>query len=98
MITPRTLDTTPVTPAITRLIATGTTEQALLAVVQLFPDLSPVELSVALQDATAAAEARREEALAERSGPHRAQLWHFTFAPANSGPGCAPEGGVAPQA
>jgi hypothetical protein len=51
------LDTTPVTTTITRLIATGTTEQALLAAVaQLFPDLSPAELSQALQVATAAAE------------------------------------------
>jgi hypothetical protein len=51
------LDTTPVTTAITRLIATGTTEQALLAAVaHLFPNLSPAELSQALQVATAAAE------------------------------------------
>jgi hypothetical protein len=36
------LDTTPVTTAITRLISTGTTEQALLtAVAYLFPNLSP---------------------------------------------------------
>jgi hypothetical protein len=53
------LDTTPVTTAITHLISTGTTEQALLAAVaQLFPNLSPAELSQALQDATAAAEKR----------------------------------------
>jgi hypothetical protein len=51
------LDTTTVTTAITRLIATGTTEQALLAAVaHLFPNLSPAELSQALQVATAAAE------------------------------------------
>jgi hypothetical protein len=51
------LDTTPVTTAITRLISTGTTEQALLtAVAHLFPNLSPAELSEALQVATAAAE------------------------------------------
>jgi hypothetical protein len=51
------LDTTPVTTAITRLISTGTTEQALLAAVaHLFPDLSPAELSQALQVAQAAAE------------------------------------------
>jgi uncharacterized protein (DUF433 family) len=51
------LDTTPVTTAITRLISTGTTEQALLAAVtQLFPELTPAELSQALQVATAAAE------------------------------------------
>ena len=51
------LDTTPVTTAITRLISTGTTEQALLtAVAHLFPNLSPAELSQALQVATTAAE------------------------------------------
>jgi hypothetical protein len=51
------LDTTPITTAITRLISTGTTEQALLvAVAYLFPSLSPAELSQALQVATAAAE------------------------------------------
>ena len=51
------LDTTPVTIAITRLISTGTTEQVLLAaVMHLFPNLSPAELSQALQVATAAAE------------------------------------------
>ena len=53
------LDTTPVTTAITKLISTGTTEQALLAAVaHLFPNLSPAELSQALQVATAAAERR----------------------------------------
>jgi hypothetical protein len=53
------LDTTPVTAEITKLITTGTTEQALLtAVAQLFPNLSPAELSQALQVATAAAERR----------------------------------------
>jgi uncharacterized protein (DUF433 family) len=51
------LDTTPVTATIKRLIATGTTEQALLAAVaRSFPDLSPAELSQALQVATTAAE------------------------------------------
>jgi hypothetical protein len=51
------LDTTPVTTAITRLISTGTTEQALLAAVaQLFPNLTPAELSQAAQIAQAAAE------------------------------------------
>jgi hypothetical protein len=51
------LDTSPVTTAITRLITAGTAEQALLtAVAQLFPNLSPAELSQALQVATAAAE------------------------------------------
>ena len=49
------LDTTPITIEITRLIA-GTTEQALLAAVaHLFPNLSPAELSQALQVATTAA-------------------------------------------
>jgi hypothetical protein len=51
------LDTTPITTAITRLISTGTTDQALLvAVAHLFPELTPAELSQALQVATAAAE------------------------------------------
>jgi hypothetical protein len=51
------LDTTPITTEITRLISTGTTEQALLAAVAyLFSNLSPAELSAALQEATAAAE------------------------------------------
>jgi hypothetical protein len=50
-------DTTPITTEITRLISTGTTEQALLAAVaHLFPDLTTAELSAALQVATAAAE------------------------------------------
>jgi hypothetical protein len=50
------LDTQPI-PAITRLIAAGTTEQALLAAVtHLFPALSPAELSQALQVATTEAE------------------------------------------
>jgi hypothetical protein len=45
------LDTTPITTAITRLISTGTTDQALLAAVSyLFPNLSPAELSAVLQD------------------------------------------------
>jgi hypothetical protein len=53
------LDTTPVTTAIARLISTGTTEQALLvAVAQLFPNLTPAELSQVLQVATAAAEGK----------------------------------------
>jgi hypothetical protein len=62
------LDNTPITTAITRLISTGTTEQALLAAVaHLFPDLSPAELSQALQVATTAAERRalRSAALKE---------------------------------
>lgn len=51
------LDTSPVTTAIATMIRTGTTEQALLAAVaHLFPNLSPAELSAALQEATAAAE------------------------------------------
>jgi hypothetical protein len=48
------LDTT---TAITRLISTGATEEALLAAVaHLFPNLSPAELSAALQVAQAAVE------------------------------------------
>ena len=51
------LDTTPVTTTITRLISTGTTEEALLAAVaHLIPNLSPAELSQALQVAQSAAE------------------------------------------
>ena len=51
------LDTTPITTAITKLISTGTTEQALLAAVaHLFPNLIPTELSQALQVAQAQAE------------------------------------------
>jgi hypothetical protein len=53
------LDTTPVTTAITRLISTGTSEEVLLAaVMHLFPNLTPAELSQALQVAQAAAERR----------------------------------------
>jgi hypothetical protein len=51
------LDTTPVTTAITRLISTGTTEEALLAAVaHLFPNLSSADLSRPWQVAQAAAE------------------------------------------
>ena len=51
------LDTTPITTAITRLINTGTTEQAVLAEVsRRFPWLTWRELSSALQVAQAAAE------------------------------------------
>jgi hypothetical protein len=59
------LDTiTPVTATIRHLISTGTTEQELLAaVVRKFPDISPRELSEALQVALSEAEklaARRQ--------------------------------------
>jgi hypothetical protein len=51
------LDTTPITTELTKLITAGTTEQALLvAVARLFPELTPTELSQALQVATTAAE------------------------------------------
>jgi hypothetical protein len=51
------LDTAPITTAITRLISTGTTEQALLAAVtQLFPGITTAELSEAIQIGTAKAE------------------------------------------
>jgi hypothetical protein len=50
-------DTSPITTAITKLIAAGTTEHALLAAVaRRFPDLSRRDFVAALQDATAAAE------------------------------------------
>ena len=53
------LDTTPIATAITAMITAGMTEQALLAAVaHLFPNLSPAELSQALQVAQAAAERR----------------------------------------
>ena len=53
------LDTTPIATAITRLIAAGVTEGEFVArVARLFPDLSPAELSQALQVATATAERR----------------------------------------
>ena len=56
------LDTTPITTEITRLISTGTTEQALLAAVaRRFPELTPAELSAAIQEATAAAERQAAE-------------------------------------
>jgi ABC-type Fe3+-citrate transport system substrate-binding protein len=52
MTTATQIDTTPVTREITKLISTGTTEQALLiAIAHLFPDLTRAELSQALQDA-----------------------------------------------
>jgi hypothetical protein len=51
------LDTTPITTAITRMIAAGTPEGEILArVVRTFPDLTLAELSAALQVATTAAE------------------------------------------
>jgi hypothetical protein len=51
------IDTSPVTAQITRLIATGTTEHALLAAVAcMFPALTSLELSQSLQEATAQAE------------------------------------------
>jgi hypothetical protein len=51
------LDTTRFATAITRLISTGTPEGEIIArVVRTFPDLTPDELSRALQEATAAAE------------------------------------------
>jgi hypothetical protein len=53
------LDTTPITTAITRLIAAGTTEAAVLAAVaRRFPELTWRELSTALQVAEAEAERR----------------------------------------
>jgi uncharacterized protein (DUF433 family) len=50
-------DTTPVTTAIATMIRSGAAEpQILAAVARRFPDLSPAELSQALQVATTAAE------------------------------------------
>jgi hypothetical protein len=52
-------DTSRVATEITRLITTGTTEREILvAVAQRFPDLTPAELSAALQGAIAAVERR----------------------------------------
>ena len=46
MNTPTQFDTTPITAQITKLIATGGTEQAILAAVaHMFPELSPSDLS-----------------------------------------------------
>jgi uncharacterized protein (DUF433 family) len=51
------LDATPITTEITQLITAGTPEGELLArVVGRFPDLTPAELSAALQEATARAQ------------------------------------------
>jgi uncharacterized protein (DUF433 family) len=51
------LDTSPVTTEITKLIVAGVTEGELVArVVRQFPEITPAELSAALQEATAAAE------------------------------------------
>jgi hypothetical protein len=59
MNTPTQLDTSPVTAQITRLIATGSTADSILAAVAyLFPAISPSDLSAALQEATAQAERR----------------------------------------
>ena len=53
------LDTTAITTEIRHLIAIGTAENELLVkVARKFPDLTSAELSEALQDATAAAEAQ----------------------------------------
>ena len=51
------LDTTPITTEITRLLSAGVTEGELVArVVRQFPEITPAELSTALQLATTAAE------------------------------------------
>jgi hypothetical protein len=63
------LDTATITAAITRLIATGASEQALLAAVAyLFPDLSPAELPAAPREAQAAA--ARQATRRHRRGDH----------------------------
>jgi hypothetical protein len=60
------LDTAPVTTAITRMISTGTTGQALLAAVaHLFPNLNQPSYSQALQVATGRGGAARGEALTD---------------------------------
>jgi hypothetical protein len=63
------LDTTPITTAITAMIRTGTTEQALLAAVaHLFPNLTPTELPQALQVAQAERSAVRPVAMSTAAG------------------------------
>jgi uncharacterized protein (DUF433 family) len=59
MNTPTTTDIAPTAAVIVPMITAGTTEQALLAAVaRRFPELTPAELSAALQEATAEAERR----------------------------------------
>jgi uncharacterized protein (DUF433 family) len=57
MNTPTHTDIAAIAATIVPMITAGTTEQVLLAAVaRQFPDLTPAELSAALQEATAAAE------------------------------------------
>jgi hypothetical protein len=66
------LDTTPVTTAITRLIAAGVTERDLVAAVaHRFPELDRREFLAALQDATEAAERRAAGTAGRRIGKTR---------------------------
>ena len=66
------LDTTPVTREITKLIATGTTEQAILsAVAYLLPAISPAELSAVLQEARLQLRSGLRGGIDERPGTHR---------------------------
>ena len=62
------LDTTPVTTAITRLISTGTTEEALLAAVaHLFPNLSRPSCRKRCRSRTRGGAARSKEGLKVRA-------------------------------
>jgi len=62
-------DTTPITIAITRMITAGTAEQALLAAVaRQFPELTPAELSAAIQMAMTAAERYRSSGATRERG------------------------------
>jgi hypothetical protein len=66
------LGTTPVTREITKLIATGTTEQAILsAVAYLLPAISPAELSAVLQEARLQLRSGLRGGIDERPGTHR---------------------------
>jgi hypothetical protein len=59
MNTPTHTDIAPITAVMVPMITAGTTEEALLAAVaRQFPELTPAELSAALQEATTAAERR----------------------------------------
>jgi hypothetical protein len=66
MNTPTHTDIAPIAAIIVPMITTGATEETLLAAVaRQFPELTPAELSAALQEATAEAE-RRAAAAAKR--------------------------------
>jgi hypothetical protein len=66
MNTPTSTDMARIAAIMVPMITAGTTEQALLAAVaRRFPELTPAELSAALQEATAEAERRAAAAARE---------------------------------